>query len=121
MRYALHADDAPDGRLFDVGVFTQRLADLRGDGGGEAADELLYVLSGTGTLTVGGAEHALRPGGAVYVAAGGGGPGGGGGGAAPPRVAAPRREPAAGHGSLDLDAVDAGTATAGRAFLLGPE
>ena len=33
MRYALHADDRPDGRLFEVGLFTQLVAPLaRGNG-----------------------------------------------------------------------------------------
>jgi quercetin dioxygenase-like cupin family protein len=119
MRYALHADDAADGRLFEVGVLTQRVVDLRGDGGGEAADELLYVLSGAGSLTVAGAEHALRPGVAVYVAAGELWQAEGDARAVSVLVHDP--EPAAGHEALDLEAAEAGTATAGRAFLLGPE
>jgi quercetin dioxygenase-like cupin family protein len=119
MRYALHADDADDGRLFEVGVLTQRVVDLRGEGGGDAADELLYVLSGAGTLTVAGAEHPLRPGVAVYVSAGERWHAEGDASAVSVLVHDP--EPASGHEALDLEAAEAGAATAGRAFLLGPE
>src|SRR5579884_1370629 len=70
MDYAIHADDRPDGRLFEVGLFTQRLLGLAGERAATDADEVLYVLSGRGTIDLGADRHELRPGLAVFVPAG---------------------------------------------------
>jgi quercetin dioxygenase-like cupin family protein len=73
----MHSSDDPTGRLFDAGrgcaLFSQRV--LRFDGPAPervdpAADEVLYVLDGTGNLRLGGAEHELAPGTAAFVAPG---------------------------------------------------
>ena len=75
--YAMHESDDPAGRLFDADrgctVFSQRVLRLTGassDRVDPGSDEVLYVLEGTGTVTVDGARHALGPGNAVFVAAG---------------------------------------------------
>ncbi len=77
MRYAIHADESLDGRLFDAAsgceLFSQRL--LRLGAGAEPrrnadADEVLYVVTGSARATIDGAEHDLRPGTAVFVARG---------------------------------------------------
>jgi len=105
--------------------FEQRV--LRFDGMGEetrpAHDEVLYVLAGSGTATVGGERTELKPGSAVYVAAG-----------TTRRVDEASelevlsvlvRDPLPSNGKthafVALDDVDAGVATAGRMFrLLAP-
>ena len=117
MDYAMHADEAADGRLFEVEHFTQRLLDLDGDFGDEARDEVIYVLEGTGRATIGGAEHDLRRGVAVFAPAGTRWSASGGARAVSVLVDDP--EPAAGPTVIDLDAVEKGTATAGRQFVLG--
>ncbi len=117
MDYALHADDRPNGDLFEVGVFTQRLVALEGDGGHDGCDEVLYVLAGGGTIRFGDEEHALRPGTAVFASAGT--PWRAEGGARAVSVLVHDPEPAAGHAVIDLNAVEKGTATAGREFVLG--
>jgi quercetin dioxygenase-like cupin family protein len=129
VRFALHAEDSPDGRLFDrargCDRFAQRLVRVpRGEPRRTAepdADELLYVLSGRGTLTAGGEEHPLRPATAAFVARG-----------EAPELAADEDlelvsvlvpEPEAAGCAVavvDLDAAERGSATAGREFLLGP-
>ncbi len=116
MQYAMQAGDRPDGRLFEVGAFTQRLLDLAGEHPADAADELLYVLEGGGRLRAGGAEHELRPGVAVFLAAGTSWSADGDARAVSVLVHDP--EPAKGHAVIDLAAVERGTATAGRQFLL---
>src|SRR3954468_18242256 len=70
MRFALHSADSPDGRLFEVEHFTQRLLPLAGDHGDDGGDEVLYVLQGSGRLAIGGEEHELRPGVAIFAARG---------------------------------------------------
>jgi quercetin dioxygenase-like cupin family protein len=117
MDYALHADDRSDGRLFEVGVFTQRLLDLAGEHAPEEADELLYVLSGEGRLSFGDRGHELRPGVAVFVPAGT--PWAAAGEARAVSVLVHDPEPGGGPAVVDLAAADQGTATAGRHFLLG--
>ncbi len=119
MDNALHADERPDGRLFEVGVFTQRLLVLDGPGGDERSDEVLYVLDGEGRIELGGAVHDLRPGVAVFTAAGERWTATGGARAVSVLVHDP--DPASGHEVRDLDAVEKGTATAGRQFVLGPD
>jgi mannose-6-phosphate isomerase-like protein (cupin superfamily) len=68
--YALQPDETTDGRRFDVGVFTQRLVSLSGELGGHDADELLFVLNGTGSAEIDGAERPLRPGVSLFRPAG---------------------------------------------------
>ncbi|HEY7399208.1 MAG TPA: cupin domain-containing protein [Gaiellaceae bacterium] len=117
MRYAIHADDHPDGQLHATELLTQRLLELAGEQRVEPADEVLYVLEGEGELEAGGERHALRPGTAVFVAAG-----------TPWRAAGARvlsvlvHEPPAATAPFavrDLTAEERGSATAGRQFVLG--
>jgi mannose-6-phosphate isomerase-like protein (cupin superfamily) len=75
MQYCLQAEDADDAvtPLVSCPEFQQRL--LRFAGGTEERrdderDEVLYVLEGTGTATVGEETHDLRPGTGVFVALG---------------------------------------------------
>ena len=106
--------------LFTVPEFRQRL--LRFDGGGgerrdELRDEVLYVLEGSGTATVGGEEQQLEPGTGIFVARG-----------TPWRIESAQRlkllsvlveEPldaSASHAVIEGGA--RGTATAGREFTL---
>jgi quercetin dioxygenase-like cupin family protein len=117
MDYALRADDRPDGRLFEVDMFSQRLVELDGPGGDAARDEVLYVLDGEGSISIGGGEHPLRAGTAVYASAGTNWEAAGGAQAVSVLVHDP--EPADGHAVLDLNAVELGTATGGRQFVLG--
>jgi quercetin dioxygenase-like cupin family protein len=74
VEYAMHASDAADGRLFDADrgctVFSQRLLCFDGDSGkraDDAATEVLYMLSGRGTLVVDDGEHDLASGTAAFV------------------------------------------------------
>ena len=117
MEYALHADERPAGRLFDTGTFTQRLVDLAGEHPAEEADEVLYVLSGAGRVRLGDAEHGLRAGVAVFVPAGTSWAADGDARAVSVLVHDPAA--ATGPAGVDLAAVEPGTATAGRHFLLG--
>ncbi|HVW90405.1 MAG TPA: cupin domain-containing protein [Gaiellaceae bacterium] len=119
MDHALQSDERADGRLFEVELFTQRVLELSGDGGDADSDELLYVLAGSGTLRLGEAEHELREGVAVFVPAGATWSAEGSARAVSVLVHEP--EPAGAPGVVDLAAVDKGTATAGREFLLGPD
>ena len=116
--HALHVDERPDGRLFEVGVFTQRAVELSGTGGDAAADELLYVLDGAGRILIAGDEHELRAGVAVFVPAGTTWSAEGTARAVSVLVHDP--EPAETPAVVDLAAEDKGTATAGRQFVLGP-
>ncbi len=128
MRYALHVDESPDGRLFGAergcNVFTQTL--VRVDAGhtveraGGVSDEVLYVLAGNGRASCDGAAHELVPGTGVFAAAG-----------TRWELAAeselravsvlvhdpaPATRP---FGVVDLAAAERGVATAGRQFILG--
>jgi quercetin dioxygenase-like cupin family protein len=115
VRYALHADEGP---LFDVEQFTQAIVTLDAERPASDADEVLYVLDGRSRVAVDGSEHDLRPGVALFVARGT--PWSAAGGARAVSVLVHDPEPAtASHAVLDVGAVDAGTATAGRSFLLG--
>jgi len=116
VEYALHADDRPDGRLFEVGLFTQRLRDLAGAHEDDDSDEVLYVLSGSGCARIGGAEHALQPGVALFVPAGTRWSADGDVRAVSVLVHDP--EPSPGPAVVDCNAVERGTATAGRQFVL---
>src|SRR3954452_21520535 len=70
MRYAMQSAGREDGRLFEVEHFTQRLLHLSGDHGDDGRDEVLYVLAGSGRVAIGGEEHDLRPGVALFVSRG---------------------------------------------------
>jgi mannose-6-phosphate isomerase-like protein (cupin superfamily) len=108
-------------RLFDASRFSQRLlafhsaSEERVD---EDRDEVLYVVSGTGTASVGGERVALAPGTAAYVACG-----------APWRiedadelvvlsVLVEDPLPGEGHAVISADDADVDAATAGRQFRL---
>jgi quercetin dioxygenase-like cupin family protein len=128
VRYALHTDERPDGRLFDrasgCDPFTQRLVRLdqgeRRETAEPAADELLYVLDGRLTLTVDGESHDLQSGSAAFVARGERAVLAGSERAELVSVLVhdPERStrPAA---VVDLASASLGEATAGRQFLLG--
>jgi quercetin dioxygenase-like cupin family protein len=120
VEHALQADERPDGRLFEVDLFTQRVVQLADEGGSRPSDELLYVLDGTGRLRLGEAEHELREGVAVFVPAGASWSAEGTARAVSVLVHDPAEEEAD-AGVVDLAAADKGTATAGREFLLGPD
>ena len=123
----MHETDDPTGRLFDesrgCSVFSQRRLRFTGPSGERldaGSDEVLYVLAGTGTLTLSGADHPLAPGTAAFVAAGERwsiGPG-----AELSIVSVLVHEPErATHPSavVDLAASERQSATAGRQFVLG--
>jgi len=97
-------------------LFSQRVVDLDGAGGNDACDEVLYVLEGSGRIEIGGEEHDLRPGVAVFAARG---VPWSASGARAISVLVHDPEPASGHAVLDLAAAERGTATAGRQFVLG--
>jgi quercetin dioxygenase-like cupin family protein len=119
MRYAMNAAGREDGRLFEVEAFTQRLLHLSGDHGDSGSDEVLYVVEGSGRATIGGEEHDLRPGVALFISSGTRWSASGDARAVSVLVHDPL--PAEGHAVVDLAQADEGTATAGRAFLLGPD
>jgi quercetin dioxygenase-like cupin family protein len=118
MRYAMDPGGSGEGRLFEVEAFTQRLLHLSGDHGETGSDEVLYVLDGSGRATIDGEEHDLRPGVALFLSAGTRWSASGDARAVSVLVHDPL--PADGHAVLDLGEAEEGTATAGRAFLLGP-
>lgn len=115
MKYAM--DARADGTLFETEPFTQRLGALAGEHLEADADEVVYVLSGTGTVSAGGETHEVREGVAVFVARGT--PWSADGDARGVSVLIHDPEPSTGHAVIDLNAVEAGSATAGREFLLG--
>jgi mannose-6-phosphate isomerase-like protein (cupin superfamily) len=118
MRYAMHASDARDGRLFECPEFSQRLVTLDGPQGDERCDEVLYVLEGSSSATIEGAVHELRPGTAVFAAAGTTWSATGGARAVSVLVHDPAPASAT-HAVVDLTAAEKGTATADRQFVLG--
>ncbi len=119
MQFAMHESDASDGRLFDVGLFTQRIVPLAGERVGADADEVLYVLEGSGRATLGGETHPLQPGTAVFVGRGTAWSAEGEGRAVSVLVHDPDR-PSATHAVLDLTAGREGTPPPpGRQFVLG--
>ena len=117
MDYALQPDDRTGGRRFEVGVFTQRLITLDGDLGGHNADELVFVLSGTGSTEIDGSERPLRPGISLFVPARTSWKASGDAQAISVLVHEP--DPSDGPAVVDCDEVEKGTATAGRQFVLG--
>jgi mannose-6-phosphate isomerase-like protein (cupin superfamily) len=114
MQWAMHETDSADGRLFECAEFTQRVLRVAGDHLHDDADEVLYVLDGSATTPFG----ELRAGSALFVSQGT--PWSAEGDARAVSVLvhdpAPAERP---HAVVDLTAVGQGTATAGRAFLLG--
>jgi mannose-6-phosphate isomerase-like protein (cupin superfamily) len=75
MRYSIQAEETGERvtPLFTVPEFQQRLLRFAGDSGeqiDDERDEVLYVLDGTATLTVGGERADLEPGTAVFVSRG---------------------------------------------------
>jgi quercetin dioxygenase-like cupin family protein len=115
MKYAM--DARSDGTFFETKPFTQRVGPLAGDHHEAAADEVVYVLGGTGRVTVGGEAHEVRAGVSVFVSRGT--PWSAEGDARGVSVLIHEPEPSTGHAVLDLEAVETGSATAGREFLLG--
>jgi mannose-6-phosphate isomerase-like protein (cupin superfamily) len=115
--YALQPEDRTDGHRFEVGVFTQRLLSVAGELGGHDADELVFVLNGTGSARIGGDEPELRPGISLFIPAGMSWTANGDAQAISVLV----HEPDASDGPsvVDCDEVEKGTATAGRQFILG--
>ncbi len=122
MRYAMHDSDTADGRLFDADrgctVFSQRILDLSGAIEAQDADDVLYVLDGSGTARIDGHEYPIARGTALFLA----------------RDTAWELEgvarvvsvlvhdaarSAVSHAVVDVDSVATGNATAGRQFLLG--
>jgi quercetin dioxygenase-like cupin family protein len=102
--------------VFENEFFTQRVVDLDGPGGHDAADEVLYVLEGEGRIEIGGEQHELRPGVAVFAARG---TSWSANGARAVSVLVHDPEPSSGHAVLDLGEAERGSATAGRQFVLG--
>jgi quercetin dioxygenase-like cupin family protein len=80
-------------------------------------DEVLYVLDGESHVAVGGEEHDVQAGTAIYVAHDTSWTAHGDALALSVLVRDP--DPSEGHALLDLGAVEEGTATGGRSFLLG--
>jgi mannose-6-phosphate isomerase-like protein (cupin superfamily) len=75
VEYCLQAGetDGPVTPLFTVPEFEQRLLSFDGAAGerhDDERDEVLYVLGGSGTMTVGGESRELEPGTGVFVARG---------------------------------------------------
>jgi len=115
VEYAI--DTGPDGPRFRTKDFTQRVGPLAGEHRDDGADEVTYVLEGSGRATIAGEAHDLRPGVALFVARGTSWSVEGDARGASVLVHEP--EPSSGHAVLDLDAIERGTATAGREFVLG--
>src|SRR5581483_3465929 len=116
MEYALQPGERPEGRLFEVEHFTQRVLELRGDHHPSDADEVLYVLDGTAAVEVDGTRHELRAGVALFVPAGTAWHAEGDARAVSVLVHDP--EPSGAAAVVDCGAVERGTATAGRQFIL---
>ncbi len=114
----MHEGDSDDGRLFEVGLFTQRVVPVAAVRASSDADEVLYVLDGAGRASIGGETHALRPGTSVFVGRGTGWSAEGDGRAVSVLVHDPPPGTAT-HAVLDLTAEETGSATAGRQFVLG--
>ena len=118
MQYAMHESDADGGRLFECPEFTQRVQPLEGEHLDDRCDEVLYVLTGSGSATIDGRVHELGPGTALFVARGTAWSATGDARAVSVLVHDPAPA-AATHAVVDLTAVQPGEATAGREFLLG--
>lgn len=114
----MHESDSADGRLFECAEFSQRVQPMAGEQRHQSCDEVLYVLDGSGTATIDGHAHDLRPGTAVFVSRGTAWSAEGDARAVSVLVHDPAPTTAT-HAVVDLTAVEQGEATAGRAFLLG--
>jgi quercetin dioxygenase-like cupin family protein len=135
--YCLHKGDAeverPDGvetrRLFDSArgceTFSQRVLRFAAGTGGErvdaASDELLYVLEGSGRLSVGGETHAATRGTCAAVPAGTAWSAEADDELVVLSVLVHDPEPADGPSVVEVGGGDAQAATAGREFTLGAE
>jgi mannose-6-phosphate isomerase-like protein (cupin superfamily) len=122
MRYAMHESDAADGRLFDAdrgcARFTQRVVTLSGAIEAPTTDEVLYVLEGFGTARIAGQEEEIGEDFALFVARGISWELDGAVRAV--SVLVHDAEPSSiSHAVIELDAVAADNATAGRQFQLG--
>jgi quercetin dioxygenase-like cupin family protein len=115
MEYAI--DPGGDGLRFATGGFTQRVGPLAGEHRDDGADEVVYVLGGSGRVEVGGEQHELRAGTALFVASGTSWSAEGD--ARGVSVLVHHPEPSSGHAVLDLTSTEKGSATAGREFVLG--
>jgi mannose-6-phosphate isomerase-like protein (cupin superfamily) len=115
MRYAMDALD--DGTLFETEPLTQRVGPLAGEHHQAGADEVVYVLEGTGRVTFDDETTEVGPGVAIFVSCGTRWSAEGDARCVSVLVHDP--EPSTGHVVIDLSTVDAGQATAGREFLLG--
>jgi mannose-6-phosphate isomerase-like protein (cupin superfamily) len=118
VRFAMHETDSGDGRLFDGELFTQRVVPLAGGRDAGAADEVLYVLEGSGQASIGGETHPLQPGTSVFIARGTAWDAEGDGRAVSVLVHKPAAASTT-HAVIDLTAAEKGSATAGREFVLG--
>lgn len=110
-------DAREDGTLFETELLTQRVGPLAGSHREATADEVVYVLEGAGRVSIGDETHEVGEGSSVFVSRGT--PWSAEGDARGVSVLIHDPEPSGSHAVLDLNAVEAGTATAGRAFLLG--
>jgi mannose-6-phosphate isomerase-like protein (cupin superfamily) len=110
-------DARADGTLFETEPLTQRVGPLAGEHHEDGADEVVYVLEGTGRVTFGAETSEVAPGVAIFVSRGTRWSAEGDARCVSVLVHEP--EPSGGHAVIDLNAVEAGTATAGREFLLG--
>ena len=117
MDYALQPEDRTDKRRFEVGPFTQRLVSLHGELGGHGADELVFVLNGTGSAEIDGDERPLRAGISLFIPAET--PWTATGDAEAISVLVHDPDPSDGSTVVDCDEVEKGTATAGRQFVMG--
>ncbi len=114
----MHESEAADGRLFTCAELTQRVGPLAGEHRDERCDEVLYVLSGSGSVAIDGHTAELRPGTALFVSRGTAWSAAGDARAVSVLVHDPAPATAR-HAVVDLTAVEKGEATAGREFLLG--
>ena len=110
MEYAM--DAGAGGTLFETEQLTQRVGRLAGEHHEADADEVVYVLEGTGQLAIGTETHELRAGVAIFVSRGL--PWSAEGDARGVSVLVHEPVPSTGHAVLDLNAGERGTATAGR-------
>ena len=114
----MHESEGRNGRLFEVEHFSQRVVQLAGVRESGEADEVLYVLDGAGSATLGGEPHDLHPGTAIFVARGHEWSAEGDGRALSVLVHEPASA-ARSYAVLDLTEAERGSATAGRQFVLG--
>jgi quercetin dioxygenase-like cupin family protein len=119
MEYAI--DPGGDGQRFATGGFTQRVGPLAGEHREDDADEIVYVVAGSGSVDVGGERHDLHPGTALFVPRGTAWSGEGDVRGVSVLVHDPNEQSSSGHAVLDLTSSEKGAATAGREFVLGPE